>query len=281
MSEGSPLPSGSEANGGAEGAATPTPAPENNWMSGFDEDSTGYIQNKGWKEPGDVLNAYRQLESFRGVPEDQLLKLPQSFDDPDAWGDIYQKLGRPESGADYQLPEFNPPEGVMDATDFFRDMAHKHGLSQRQAEGMYADWNAHVSESAEQMSIDAQNEMESKVEVEMTGLKKDWGADYDKNIAIGQRAIQRFQVDQETVEGIESALGPRKTLELFAQLGAGVGEDTFISGSSAPSGHMTKEMASARITELRGNKDWSQRYLNGDKAAVDEMQKLLKIKAGM
>ena len=268
-----------------DNAVAPTESPitapvETNWMSGFDDDSTGFIQNKGWKEPSDVLGAYRELESFRGVPADQLIKMPKDYTDPEAWGEIYNKLGRPEDAAGYQFNNYEAPEGIIDGTDDFRALAHKHGLSQNQAAGIHQEWNDMMAAQFNEMNDAQSQEIESQSQVDMQNLQKEWGNDYEKNIAIGQQAVQRFDIDQEILGGIESAIGTKATMELMAKLGAGIGEAGFVNGQSSGAGVMTKEMAGAKLMELRGNEDFSRRLLKGDQAANAEIDKLIKIKVG-
>ena len=83
-------------NGGANpGAAEPqAPAAESpSWNAGFDEDTSAYVENKGWKDPTDILNSYRNLEKFAGGSKN-LIELPGVDAAPEALDSFYNKLGR-------------------------------------------------------------------------------------------------------------------------------------------------------------------------------------------
>jgi hypothetical protein len=60
----------------------------------------------------------------------------------DEMNDFYDKLGRPETPDDYDFDiGAHDQEGSYNA---FRESAHKHGLTDAQAEGMYKDGDAFV-----------------------------------------------------------------------------------------------------------------------------------------
>ena len=252
--------------------------PETNWMSGFDDDSTGFVQNKGWKAPGDVLNAYRELESFRGVPADQLIKMPKDYTDPEAWGDVYNKLGRPESAEGYQFGDL--AEQLVQDDAALQGIMHKAGLSQNQAAIVREEVNALLNTQVDGESSQAQQEFQAAVDADMATLKQEWGVNYDKHVAQGQQAVQQFGIEPETIDQIEQAIGTKATLSLMQRIGSGMGEHTFVNGHSTGNGAMTREMASAKLLELRGNKDFSVRLIGGDPAANAEIDRLIKIKAG-
>jgi len=47
------------------------------WYAGIaDEGLRGYVQTKGFKDPGALAESYRNLEKLQGVPQERLLKLP-------------------------------------------------------------------------------------------------------------------------------------------------------------------------------------------------------------
>ena len=50
------------------------------WTSGLTDEMRGYVQNKGFKAPQDVVESYRNFEKLHGVPQDRILKLPENLD---------------------------------------------------------------------------------------------------------------------------------------------------------------------------------------------------------
>jgi hypothetical protein len=72
-------------------------------------------------------------------------------------------------------------------------------------------------------------------------------------------------------------MGFAKVMELFHNLGSKMGESDFVSnGSNAGFGALSPEAARSKIAELKADKEWTNRYLSGDRAAREEMSKLHK-----
>lgn len=245
------------------------------WYAGIpDEGLRGYVQTKGFKDPGAVAEAYRNLEKLQGVPQERLLKLPEKSDDP-AWGDVYGRLGRPEKADGYEL-KF---EGDDAFAKRFGEVFHKAGLSKGQAGVLNEAWNGYVAELIQQ---DEQARKE-KDAAELTTLRGEWGAKYDENVELGRRAGREFGLSEEQFNAISSAMGSGATLKLFQSIGSRLGEAKGFDGGQGGGGGsfgMTAEAAKARINALMADKDWGAKYLNGGAAEREEMTRLQKIASG-
>ena len=102
--------------------------PSNNWTDGMDDITIGMIQNKGWDHPGDVIDAYKNLESYHGVPADQLMKIPKDGSS-EAWADVWERIGRPQSVDQYKM---DTPEGMAVNEELFnqaRQLAFDNGVT--------------------------------------------------------------------------------------------------------------------------------------------------------
>src|SRR5690349_8033208 len=103
-------------NDGQNPGSTPggdggNPGGDAKWYSGFESpELRGFVETKGWKDPGAAVESYRQLEKTIGVPAERLLKLPDKADAPE-WKEIRAKVGvgAPEKPEDYGIPV---PEGI-------------------------------------------------------------------------------------------------------------------------------------------------------------------------
>lgn len=252
----------------------PSSAPQDlkvsEWMSGFDDDLKGYVQNKGFKDPAMVLDSYRNLEKLVGAPKDRLVKLPEKADDQAGWNEVFMKLGRPGTAKDYKIPM--PEKGGDEAfANSAKEMFYEAGLSQSQAEKVATKWNAYVA-GTEQERFQAQ---QVKNQGEETTLKKEWGAAFDQNVNIGKKAAATFGLDGATIDKLESVLGFSGTVKLMHNIGSKLGEDGFVTGGRANfGGALTPEQAKNKIYQLRSDGDFVKRYAQGDKAALDEMTKL-------
>lgn len=264
---GTPLPvSVNPAQGAGTTAAGQTGSVD--WSSGFSEDLKGYVQNKGFKDPSQVVDSYRNLEKLMGVPKERLLKLPEKDDAPE-WGDIYNRMGRPEKPEGYQLtvPEGGSKEFAEWAAKNFHDL----GVTRKQGEGLVNRWNEfQKAASTQQTSQQAQ-----AMETDRQAIRKEWGAATDKNVGIVDQAAAAFGLDNKTVEKMASAIGVANTMRFLLKVGSKLGEDSFVPGGGANKfGPMTPDAARVRIKELGQDTDFNQRYLKGDIQAKEEMARL-------
>ena len=120
-------------------AAPPVAAP--NWLDGADEVTVGYVQNKGWEKPTQVLESYRNLEKLMGADRaGNTVILPKPDATPEEFGKFYDRLGRPSDAAGYklQVPQGGDPEFAKIAGNWF----HESGLTAKQGEELAGRWNA-------------------------------------------------------------------------------------------------------------------------------------------
>ena len=101
------------------------------------------------------------------------LKRPAPDAPKEVWDQFYQELGRPESAEGYTLEKPNIPSGMRynDAAEkWFRERALARGLTQEQAAGFFADWNAN------QEAQYAQTQMSKKAEAKaaLDALRAEW-----------------------------------------------------------------------------------------------------------
>ena len=254
---------------GATGAAAPSA-----WLEGLDADTRAWVDSKGFKTPGDALLSQRNLEKLLGG--DKIPK-PKGDDDKAGWDQLYKSLGRPDKPDGYKL---TVPEGSDDSmVKAFAPKMHELGLTQKQAAGLTEAWNAHakaLGESAEQAK-GVQSEADTR------DLRTEWGNQFDANVEAGRRAARQFGIDGETMAKIEDGIGTAKTYRLMAKLGLGLAEDPGITGDGKKTFATTKEQAAHEITQLKGDKDFMDAYLNrdgrnpGHAAAVARMERLHKV----
>jgi hypothetical protein len=264
MSEATAAPMGDNGGtniGAAEGAGA--------WNAGFDEDTSAYVQNKGWQSPADILNSYRALEKFQGGSKN-LLELPGLDAEPEAWDSVYNKLGRPEDPDAYELSL--PENGDAELADWFKQTAHKTGLTAKQAQNLFESYNELIGSKSEQM----QAQLAQNSEREVNELKKEWGQAFDVQIDAGRRAAQALGYDEAALSNLEQKLGTGEMLKLFATMGSKMGEDGFVDGSRSDSGFgTTPAMARQQISDLKMDKQFMGEYLKGNPEAVSKMKRLM------
>lgn len=263
--------------GSGQQPGNPAPAGGNagEWYAGIaDADLRGYVQTKGFKDPAALADSYRNLEKLQGVPQDRLLKLPEKSDDP-AWDQVHARLGRPEKPDGYEL-KFEGDDAFAKSA---AETMHKLGVSKAQAQGLNQFWNGHVEAL---IKADEQARQQADAAA-ISELKTKWGGDYDKNVELGRRAGREFGLSEQQFKAIEASLGAGDTLKLFQAIGAKLAEPAGFDPAGAGGGTgfgMTADQAKARINALKGDRDWTAKYLGGGASERAEMERLQKIAAG-
>lgn len=270
---------GTQANGAVQPGAPAAPAP---WYNDFsDPDLKGFTELKGWKHPSEAVKSYRELESLRGVPADQLLKLPKADAKPEEWNPVYDRLGRPAKPEDYKLPTVEGGEGFAQK---MAPLLHSAGLNQSQVDTIAKGWNAHIEASVKEMEA-AQAQRE---QVDLQNLHREWpGEVFDQRQEMARRAVREFvgpvagdsEKTAEMLGKIEEAVGTASFLKLFAAIGEKVGESKYIGDNARPGNFgMTPQAARVRLSELRADKEWGAKYLkNPGGPEGQEFERLLHI----
>lgn len=211
------------------------------------------MATKAYKNPNELAMAYHNLNKLQNNSGD-VVALPKADAPPEAWNAFYSKMGRPEHADKYDL---KAPEGQqMDPNmlKFGKEMFFEMGLSPQKAQAMTDKWNKFIVE--QQAGLLQQDTVKNNAEV--AALTTKWGADGEKYKAAGVRAMHALGLDAATVTQIEGKIGSAAILNLLTTLGQKMGEGgKFIAGGGTTDPNnvegMTKEQATARITQLKGD----------------------------
>jgi hypothetical protein len=130
----------------------------------------------------------------------------------------------PEAKAVQAPVEVKVPEGVAVNTaivDEFKDLSQKLGLDSTKAQQIF-DLGLKMQES---FVADADRLMNKFVDDSTNSMKKEWGAQYDTNVAAAQRVITKFGDPKffDELKGMENAPAVMRTL---ANIGRAIGEDS-------------------------------------------------------
>lgn len=256
-------------NGGTGTGAAAAGTPPTAWNAGFDEDTNTYVTNKGWQNPADILNSYRNLEKFAGGSKN-LIELPGVDADQAAMDAFFGKLGRPDSADKYDL---KMPDGAdAELANWFKQNAHKAGLNGKQAASLFDAWNEMSGARLQAMQQQAMADSEKAI----ADLKREWGQGYDGQIDSGKRAVAALGYTAEQLDAIEGKLGTADMLKLFATIGSKMGEPSFEGGErSGTSFGLTPASAKQQIADLKMDKNFMGEYLNGNPDAVSKMKRLM------
>jgi len=276
------ITSGETGDGGANtgAASVDTGTSDQSWYAGFDEDTQGWMENRGLTKLDptaaleNAVKGFRNAEKYVGTPHEKLLTLPD-FDKADKveLDQFYTKLGRPSdaNGYELQVPEGQPTEFA----DFAKTMFHEAGLTDRQAKVINEKWNDYVAGQGESQVEQYQENLKQQD----AALRKEWGEAYDDQIDKAKSAAREFGLQENQIDAMEKALGFDGLMKFMSNIGSKLGEDTFITGGNSNgdfNGKLTPAGAQARIKQLQGDKDWSSKYIAGNIEARAEMEKLMK-----
>lgn len=265
-------PIGSTGEQAAPAAPSPAPAqPAPAWLEGADEVTVGYVQNKGWSDPKQVLEGYRNLEKLLGADKaGNAVIVPKANAKPEEWNAVFDKLGRPSAPDGYKV---ELPKGG-DAEVHKASMAkfHELGLTKTQGEALANWYNGLVGQS--QTAAEAQRAEQFRQQD--AAIRQEWGQAYTQNLAQAQAAARGLGLDAGSIDKISEALGHKATLSLLQQIGSRMREDSFVSGDNpaAFGNAMTPGQAQAEIRTLMADRDFTSRYLKGDVAAKERMAQL-------
>lgn len=249
--------------------ADPAPAPAGKWYDSVEDgDLKGYAELKGWKDPAEALNSYRNLEKLIGSEK---VPMPKGDDDAEGWNRVYDALGRPKTAEGYGLApaEGGDPTIANEASAKF----HELGLTEKQGKAL-AEWWAGKSQSI----VDAQNQqVEQNFEKQLAEVRQEWGDKYDENVELGRRAAREYGLNGEKLAKLETALGTAELMKLMASIGRGQGEADFVGDTKSGQFGMSPEAAKTRINALKADPGFQAKYLGGDADSRMEMDRLMRL----
>jgi len=257
-----------------QGAVAPVEtgeAPSDDWKSSLPTElqSDPSLQHIGSVEG--MAKSYINAQKMVGAEK---LAIPGNWATDEDWDLVYNKLGRPQDPAEY---EFNLGEDSnQEFTDWFRETAHKTGLSARQAAAL-ADSYQEFAGSALQQTDTQLEENRQAVEAE---LRQEYGGDFQDKIDAAVTLLDEFDapdlVDLRMQDG--SSLGDNPDLvRLFVRvaeyINKEVSEDGLAGRDSRPG--LSETDIQARISQLsqKGSPYWEKTHPDHDRT-VNEVLRL-------
>lgn len=271
---------GSIAGGdGGDGATGPEAIPFD--IGTMPEELTGDASLQQIKTVQDLAKGYVNAQKLVGADK---IALPGANADDEAWGAFHSKLGRPDDVAGYEFTpakedaHFKPDEGLVKG---FSEVAHKFGLSQKQAAGLY-DW---YSGSGEEQMSTIEGAMSEKREVAEKALRTEFGTAFEEKVKLSQAAVRELGGEELQAFMNETRLGDSVPLiKAFAKMGAMMVEDR-LEGAGGVRFGTGKAEALAELETLKGNAEHVKAYITADhpghKAAFDKQTKLMELAYGL
>jgi hypothetical protein len=263
------------------------------WYSALDPEHLGHVQSRGWdkRDPMDALveavKGHVSATRMIGVPAEQLLKLPKEAGDSDGWRGVWQRLGAPADPKDYEFADVQVGEVTNSLVDTLRGAAAGVNMPKPMAAAVAQSVAKWVNDQGESYKA----EVASNLQVADEAIRKSWGSNYEAFNYVANRGQEALatRLGERLAPQLEGAMDVLRQAgfgelgrEMMRVVGAGLGEDKFIGGSGVPGGRaaMTRDMALARLSELKADKTWVARFTSGDTDALKEMRAINLIIAG-
>lgn len=241
------------------------------WKSSLPDELKSHPAAEKFKTAGDVFKSYVELEKFKG----NSITLPGEKATPEELNGFYNKLGRPEKPEGYQ---FKMPEGLNEKIQLkpefdgsFRAMMHKHGLSSKQAAGIYNDYLTSLSE----MVTQEQKSAETALNNAKAELQKEWGDQYDVNIQAATNLVERV-AGKEAVDKLGDLGANPTAIKLLHTLSKAISEDSINTIIGKNDKGVQSSDAAEKIKAIQADK--SHPYWNAsDPKHADAVQEVRKL----
>jgi hypothetical protein len=222
-----------------------------------------------YKTVGELAKGYSEAQKLIGAKG---VIVPGEKATPEELDKFYNALGRPAKPEEYKfspVENLHPELKMSPETELgFKALMHKHGISAKQADGLYREYFGLISQS---LSKRDEQMLASKQEAEKK-LRSEWLGDYDGNLAKVKGLIAKHGGKAEDF----GELGNNPAvLRVLANIAKKFSEDTFVKGSETPSEAMD---AKKKLNDILLNKDhpyWKQGVGHDD--AVKEVMRLQEI----
>jgi len=230
-------------------------APSEDWKASLPEDirDNQLIHNANSIES--LAKTAIHAQSMIGADK---LAIPGKWANDDDWNNVYTKLGKPEDAQGYKLEIKEGTQVDKDMESWYRGLAHKAGLNDRQANTIFQEY---MTKEAELKAANAPPSPEDveiiKGEAEIA-LKKEWGKAFDTRMNEAKGVLSEFapkDFDQLlTKDGVPLGNDPVfiKTLANIGNyINSKLGEDKMIGNKQQP--QYTPADAEKEIATLRGD----------------------------
>lgn len=266
-----------QSSAGTPGAGTNPPKLDaNDWRNGLSAElQSDEVFNK-FKSVTDLAQSYKNAQRLIGADK---IPVPKNAT-PEEWANIMSRLGLPADIKDYGV-KFADDHGFAPAfMESFKAEMYANGILPPQAQKL-VDWATSNNKKDLESRFDSRKATEAK---ELEGLKAQWGAKFDQNVASAQAMLKEIATPEEIAALQKAGLTQNLTLiRLLGNAGAKfLKEDGLPAEGGGQVGAMTPGEASAAITAIMA--DSKHPYFVKDDprhaAAVAEVTKLHTWKKG-
>ena len=235
---------------------------EFDWRSQIPEEIRDHKSLAHFTDVGAMAKSLVNAQSMIGADK---VAIPGKHATDEDWGEVWRKLGRPDTPDGYELVN-EMPEGIEqndDMLNWFRATAHEIGMTPTQAQKMLGRYNQFLGT---QMGAD-EGMVEQLRETTEIELKKEYGAAFADRVSNGNAVMQEFGAEGLTELQLADGrlLGDHpEIIKMMVNVGefinSKIGEDVLAGTKS--SGGLAPDDARAKLEEIRAPNSpyWDQRH---------------------
>lgn len=239
---------------------------------GIEAENIGVIQNKGWTDANSIIKSYRELEKASGRDKNDFIAIPKAGEGetPD-YSAVYARLGRPETAEGYELTD-------SDFAKAARDVLFKAGITQSQAKELETWINQYAADTQKAADEARAAEVAQFNKLGLENLKKEWGADFDKNTALAKTVVKAMGLTDDQIDAMGDVVGPDVVSKIFLAAAQRTDSESPLTGYRSAGGE-TAEMAALKISEMNSDPEIVKKLAQGDEKVAAEYIRLAAITA--
>jgi len=170
----------------ADAAVAPSEATvATDWKAELPDDLREHPSIAGMQDVASLAKSMVHAQSMVGADK---IAVPGKWADDEDWDQVYNKLGRPDTAAEYNL-NWQVEDGEADPalTEWFANAAHKVGLNVKQAQALADSYTELVGKDAT-----GQIDLEAAKAESTAELQKEYGNAFDDRLNKGDNFIGEF-----------------------------------------------------------------------------------------
>ena len=192
------------------------------------------------------------INATKMIGQDKVV-IPTNNSTDEAWNEVYDKLGRPETAEKYSLDAKSEVVNLDEtAIKSFAEQSHKLGLNNKQAQGILEFYKNNMEGTAQQSKIDTET-AQAQSEQE---LRQEWGRDFEAKVkqagALAKANIDAKVLDMPLQDGRRLGDHP-EIIRGFAKIANMMQEDKIVATESE-NVNTTKDLES-EISSIMNDKN--------------------------
>lgn len=238
-------------------------------------------------KPGmELLKSFKSAQSMIGA--DKVVVPSGKLDNPENWGALFDRLGRPKELTGYEFARPELPDGMAFNEDFenaMRPVFHYLGLLPWQAKGLSEVFTKYQLEQYSKYS-EGQSKQTKDLEdalVKKLGTKEK----YDEYMKNADAALKKFGKDPNAIKAFSEKYGNDPlVIEIFGEVANAMMEAEALRGGGGNNLGDSVETAKAQVKDIMSNKEnklyaayWDNKHPQ-HRAAVEEVSRLHEIVHG-